>query len=67
VPPPISSRSGDLWLATLTVKDRGYMVMLVISGNPEFDSGSRSRLMDFLRSLLVELRERLETVQNRHR
>jgi hypothetical protein len=60
-------RSGDLWLATLTVKDRGYMMMLVISGNPEFDSGPRSRLMDFLRNLLVELRGRLEAVQNPHR
>jgi hypothetical protein len=60
-------RSGDLWLATLTVKDRGYIVMLVISGNPEFDGGPRSRLMDFLRDLLVELRGRLEAVQNPHR
>jgi hypothetical protein len=60
-------RSGNLWLATLTVKNRGHMVMLVISGNPEFDSGPRSRLMDFLRNLLVELRRRLQTGRNQHR
>jgi hypothetical protein len=43
-------RAGDLFLTTLTVHDQGAIVMLVVSGNPEFDSGARRELLAFLRS-----------------
>jgi hypothetical protein len=38
-------RAGDAWLATLKVTDGGLMVILIVSGNPEFDPGPRRELL----------------------
>jgi hypothetical protein len=52
-------RAGDTWLATLKVTDGALIVILVVSGNPEFDSGPRRELVELLRKLFTELRPRL--------
>ena len=51
-------RAGDAWLATLKVTDRGLIVILVVSGNPEFESGLRRELLEFLSKLFSELKPR---------
>ena len=58
-------RSGDLWLATLKVADGGLIVVLVVSGNPEFASGPRRELLQLLQKLFIELRARLESTNRK--
>jgi hypothetical protein len=48
-------RAGDAWLATLTVADLGFIVKLVVSGSPEFGSGPRRQLLQFLQQRLIEV------------
>ena len=55
-------RASDLWLATMKVTDSGQIVILVISGNPEFASGPRRDLVAFLLNLFTELRTRIDSV-----
>jgi hypothetical protein len=54
------TRYADMWLATLKVVDQGAAVILVVSGNREFESEPRRSLLQFLQQRLVELRPRLE-------
>ena len=54
-------RAAHLWLATMKVTDRGRIVILVVSGNPEFASGPRRELTDLFQELFIELRDRLES------
>jgi hypothetical protein len=58
-------RAGDAWLATLTVTDAGFIVKLVVSGNPEFGRDPRRQLLQLLQQRLVELRSRLDTLRKR--
>ncbi|MBA2303837.1 MAG: hypothetical protein H0W08_14560 [Acidobacteria bacterium] len=56
---------GDAWLASVKVTDGGLIVVLVVSGNPEFDSGPRREVLEFLQKLFTELRPRLESANRK--
>ena len=58
-------RAGDAWLATIKVEDKGQIVILVISGNREFDSGPRRELLQLLQGLLTELRPLLKSAHGK--
>jgi hypothetical protein len=58
-------RGGDAWLATMKVTDGALIVVLVVSGNPEFASGPRRQLSDFLQKFFVELTPRLEPAKRK--
>lgn len=59
------ARASDAWLATLKVTDGGAIVVLVVSGNPEFENGPRRELLELLEKLLFELRPRLAAAGRR--
>jgi hypothetical protein len=58
-------RGGDAWLATMKVTDGGMIVVLVVSGNPDFASGPRRELSDSLGNFLIELTPRLESAKRK--
>ena len=55
-------RGGHLFFTTLKVEDAGAIVILVVSGNPEFGSGPRREFLTLLTQWFTELRPRVARI-----